>query len=134
MVTDCHIHISPIELFNPQALELMKRKRANFDEIAEYCRSPKAFLKISGPLRRRPCRLDQLCSAGSDRIHNRSESVCRRLHEVRSEAADLLRKPSSTALYEHHGGCRTLLAARPAYDQDSSSASTFFSKRLIDRG
>jgi predicted TIM-barrel fold metal-dependent hydrolase len=45
LITDCHIHISPIELFNPQALELMKRKRANFDEIAEYCRSPKAFLR-----------------------------------------------------------------------------------------
>ena len=45
MITDCHIHIEPLELFKPHALELMKRKRANFDEIAEYCRSPKAFLK-----------------------------------------------------------------------------------------
>jgi len=45
LITDCHVHIDPIELFKPQALELMKRKRANFDEIAEYCRSPKAFLK-----------------------------------------------------------------------------------------
>jgi len=45
MITDCHIHIEPIELLKPHALELMKRKRANFDEIAEYCRSPKAFLK-----------------------------------------------------------------------------------------
>ena len=44
MITDCHIHIEPIELFKPQALELVKRKRANFDEIAEYCHSPKAFL------------------------------------------------------------------------------------------
>src|ERR1017187_7810273 len=44
MITDCHIHIAPLELFKPHALELMKRKRANFDEIAEYCRSPKAFL------------------------------------------------------------------------------------------
>src|SRR5258708_24509924 len=34
-----------IELYKPHALELMKRKRANFDEIAEYSRSPKAFLK-----------------------------------------------------------------------------------------
>ena len=40
-----HIHIEPIELIKPHALELIKRKRANFDEIAEYCRSPKAFLK-----------------------------------------------------------------------------------------
>jgi hypothetical protein len=45
MITDCHIHIEPIELFKPHALELIKRNRANFDEIAGYCRSPKAFLK-----------------------------------------------------------------------------------------
>lgn len=32
-------------MFKPQALELMKQKRADFDQIAEYCRSPKAFLK-----------------------------------------------------------------------------------------
>jgi predicted TIM-barrel fold metal-dependent hydrolase len=32
-------------MFKPQALELMKKKRTNYDEIAEYCRSPKAFLK-----------------------------------------------------------------------------------------
>lgn len=34
-----------MEMFKPQALELMKQKRANFEEIAEFCRSPKAFLK-----------------------------------------------------------------------------------------
>jgi predicted TIM-barrel fold metal-dependent hydrolase len=45
MITDCHIHIEPIELMTPRALELMKRKRPNFYEILEYCRSPKAFLK-----------------------------------------------------------------------------------------
>src|SRR6202048_5476812 len=45
MITDCHIHIQPIEMFKPQALELMKRKRPDFDQIAEFCRSPKAFLK-----------------------------------------------------------------------------------------
>ena len=45
MITDCHIHIAPIDLYNPQALELMKRKRANFDQIVEFCRSPHAFLK-----------------------------------------------------------------------------------------
>ncbi len=44
MITDCHIHIAPLELFKPDALELIRGKRANFDEIAEYCRSPKAFL------------------------------------------------------------------------------------------
>lgn len=45
MITDCHIHISPLELFRPSALELMRRKRENFEQIAEFCRSPKAFLK-----------------------------------------------------------------------------------------
>ena len=32
-------------MFKPHALELMKRKRKNFDQIAEFCRSPKAFLE-----------------------------------------------------------------------------------------
>jgi predicted TIM-barrel fold metal-dependent hydrolase len=32
-------------MFKPQALELMKKKRANYEQIAEFCRSPKAFLK-----------------------------------------------------------------------------------------
>ncbi len=45
MITDCHIHIQPMEMFKPHALELMKKKRPNFEQIAEYCRSPKAFLK-----------------------------------------------------------------------------------------
>src|SRR5437868_13440827 len=45
MITDCHIHIQPIEMFKPHALELMKKKRANLDQISEFCRSPKAFLK-----------------------------------------------------------------------------------------
>ncbi|PYV91974.1 MAG: metal-dependent hydrolase [Acidobacteria bacterium] len=45
MITDCHIHIQPIEMFKPEALALMRARRKNFDEIAEYCRSPKAFLR-----------------------------------------------------------------------------------------
>src|SRR5437588_1353596 len=45
MITDCHVHIQPIEMFKPHALELMKRKRANFDQIVEFSRSPNAFLK-----------------------------------------------------------------------------------------
>src|SRR2546428_12863694 len=32
-------------MFRPSALELMKKKRPNFDQIAELCRSPRAFLK-----------------------------------------------------------------------------------------
>jgi predicted TIM-barrel fold metal-dependent hydrolase len=34
-----------MEMFKPHALELMKSKRANFDQIAEFCRSPQAFLR-----------------------------------------------------------------------------------------
>jgi len=45
LITDCHVHIEPYEMFKPIALELMKKKRANFDEIESYSRSPKAFLK-----------------------------------------------------------------------------------------
>jgi uncharacterized protein len=44
MITDCHVHIAPVEMFNQQALELMKKKRPNWETIVEYCRSPKAFL------------------------------------------------------------------------------------------
>jgi len=45
LITDCHVHIEPYELFKPSALELMKKKRANFEEIESYSRSPKAFLQ-----------------------------------------------------------------------------------------
>jgi predicted TIM-barrel fold metal-dependent hydrolase len=34
-----------MELFNAGALAAMKRKRPNFEQIVEFCRSPKAFLK-----------------------------------------------------------------------------------------
>jgi uncharacterized protein len=45
VITDCHIHIQPLELFKPEALALMKAKRgAEFAQIEEFCRSPKAFL------------------------------------------------------------------------------------------
>jgi uncharacterized protein len=45
MITDCHIHISPPDMFKPAALELMRAKRPNYAQIEEYCRSPKSFLK-----------------------------------------------------------------------------------------
>jgi predicted TIM-barrel fold metal-dependent hydrolase len=45
LITDCHVHIHPLEMIKPTSLEVIKRKRHNFDQIAEYCRSPKAFLK-----------------------------------------------------------------------------------------
>lgn len=34
-----------MEMFRPDALELIRRRRHNFDQISEFCRSPKAFLK-----------------------------------------------------------------------------------------
>jgi len=47
IITDCHIHIQPMELFKPEALALMKKSRKDFDLVAEYCSSPKAFLSTS---------------------------------------------------------------------------------------
>jgi len=44
MITDCHVHIQPVEMFKPAALAVMKKKRRNFDEIVEFCRSPRKFL------------------------------------------------------------------------------------------
>src|SRR5580658_7070617 len=34
-----------MEMFRPEAVELMRRKRHNYDEISGFCRSPKSFLK-----------------------------------------------------------------------------------------
>jgi hypothetical protein len=45
LITDCHIHIQPLEMFKPQALRLMQAKRPEFPQIEEFCRSPRAFLK-----------------------------------------------------------------------------------------
>ncbi len=44
-ITDCHIHIQPAEMFKTSALEVMKKSRGHYDDILEYCRSPKALLK-----------------------------------------------------------------------------------------
>src|SRR6185437_5454532 len=44
MITDCHVHIQPVEMFKPEALAAMKKKRPNFDEVIEFCRSPQKFL------------------------------------------------------------------------------------------
>jgi len=44
VITDCHIHIQPLELFKPEALALMKRTRPNWAQVEELCRSPQAFL------------------------------------------------------------------------------------------
>lgn len=47
-ITDCHIHIQPLELFNPRALALMKAKRPNWLQIEQFSASPKAFLEHLG--------------------------------------------------------------------------------------
>jgi predicted TIM-barrel fold metal-dependent hydrolase len=45
LITDCHIHIQPLQMFRSKALELMKKRRPNFERIVEFTRSPKSFLK-----------------------------------------------------------------------------------------
>ncbi|HMJ20569.1 MAG TPA: amidohydrolase family protein [Terriglobales bacterium] len=45
LITDCHIHIQPMEMLKAEAFELIKNKAADFDRVIEFCRSPKAFLK-----------------------------------------------------------------------------------------
>jgi predicted TIM-barrel fold metal-dependent hydrolase len=44
LITDCHIHIQPLEMFRPEALALMKKKRPEFEQIEQFSRDPKAFL------------------------------------------------------------------------------------------
>lgn len=45
-IIDIHIHIQPLHLFKPHALELIRRGKKNFGEIEEYSRNPAAFLKF----------------------------------------------------------------------------------------
>ena len=45
MITDCHVHITPMEMFKPGAFELIKKNSPNFDQVLEFCSSPAAFLK-----------------------------------------------------------------------------------------
>jgi len=45
LITDCHIHIQPVKMFKPAALETMKRARPDFDRIASFSQSPKLFLQ-----------------------------------------------------------------------------------------
>jgi len=43
-IIDIHIHIQPLEMFKPHALELIKRGRTNFDQIERFSKDPRAFL------------------------------------------------------------------------------------------
>jgi predicted TIM-barrel fold metal-dependent hydrolase len=45
-IIDIHIHINPHETVNPPALELIKRGRRDYDEVAKYAASPMEFLKF----------------------------------------------------------------------------------------
>ena len=45
MITDCHIHIHPMEMLHSGALELIKRNRPNFEQIADFGHSPTSLLK-----------------------------------------------------------------------------------------
>ena len=112
MITDCHIHISPLEMFKPSALELMRAKRPNFAQIEEYCRSPKAFLKF-------------LDAAGIDRavlINYVAPEVIGFTAGVNQFVADyvkedpeapaLVRQPASAALDQYSFRCGAVGAAR----------------------
>ena len=45
LITDCHIHIQPYEMFKAGPIEVMRKARGKFDDILEYARSPKSLLK-----------------------------------------------------------------------------------------
>jgi predicted TIM-barrel fold metal-dependent hydrolase len=44
LITDCHVHIQPLEMYKPEALALIKKQRPEFAEIEEFSRSPQKFL------------------------------------------------------------------------------------------
>jgi len=43
-IIDIHIHIQPLEMFKPHALELIRRGRTNFDQVERFSKDPRAFL------------------------------------------------------------------------------------------
>jgi len=45
-IIDIHIHIQPLHMFKPHALELIKRGRKNFDFIEKVSSDPAAFLQF----------------------------------------------------------------------------------------
>ncbi len=44
-VIDCHVHIAPIRMMNPKTLQVMRRRRPEFDFLLELMDSPAALLK-----------------------------------------------------------------------------------------
>jgi len=45
-VIDIHIHIQPLEMFKPHALELIKRGRRDFAQVERFSSDPHAFLNF----------------------------------------------------------------------------------------
>jgi predicted TIM-barrel fold metal-dependent hydrolase len=45
-VIDIHTHIQPLDLFKPEALELMKRGRRDFEQLEWFSNDPAAFLRF----------------------------------------------------------------------------------------
>jgi predicted TIM-barrel fold metal-dependent hydrolase len=43
-ITDCHIHIQPMEMLKPEAFDLIRSEAKDFDRVMEFCGSPRAFL------------------------------------------------------------------------------------------
>lgn len=47
LITDCHVHIQPLELvLKQEALALMKDGRPEYEQMLEFARSPRAFLNF----------------------------------------------------------------------------------------
>src|ERR1700729_2948466 len=44
-ITDCHIHVQPMEMLKADAFELIKSKADDFDRVMEICHSPQSLLK-----------------------------------------------------------------------------------------
>ncbi|HEY4682866.1 MAG TPA: amidohydrolase family protein [Candidatus Acidoferrales bacterium] len=45
-VIDLHVHVQPLEMFKPEALELIRRGRKDFDQLVEWFRSPAKFVAL----------------------------------------------------------------------------------------
>jgi hypothetical protein len=45
-IIDIHIHIQPLHMFKPHALELIKRGRRDYADVERYSADPKAFLGL----------------------------------------------------------------------------------------
>ena len=45
-VIDIHIHIQPLEMFKPNAHELIKKGRQDYEDVVKYSSSPVEFLKF----------------------------------------------------------------------------------------